>query len=145
MRYDIKLCGYIEGGAFRVMSHNTLRAQRIIKAYDNLACCNTLDDCYKKPSHAKELAYERCIRICQFFNGEYGTILGYNPYKFSYAFVVRRENGTRWIVYLTPSHAYAIPVWVAEEAEYEKYLDERDKVEVEQLFDEIDELLKNKE
>lgn len=143
MGYDDALINAIDCSYVRIMSHNTERAQNIIKSFYAQIFTHTLNDCYKKPSRAKRSAYEHCLDVCESFNGEQGTILAYNCQFFSYAFLVRRENGTCWLVYVTHKHIYAIDKWRQDEYDYECYLSEKDNLEIDELMREIDELLKN--
>lgn len=142
--YDEKLVDLIECGRVRVMSYKTKRARDIVEQYDRIPPRGgwTINGCYINPSPAKERAYWDCVNLRIELGGESGTILRANSFVFSYAFAVRRENGTRWIVFVTPSHKYAIDIWQEEEAEFMEWLEERDKAELEGMED-FDELLED--
>ena len=141
--YDEKLIEFIDANGARFMSHKTKRAQAIIRDYNKaIVSGGRLLDCYDKPSWWKRCALARCERAVEYFGGRCGRIIRHNCQIFSYAFEVLRENGTRWIVYMTPLHIYAIDEWVEQEAEFAEWLDERDKADLDSLED-FDELLEN--
>ena len=145
--YDKVLLEAIDAGTIKVLSHRSKRARAIVAEYDRIPPRGgqSIHGCYIKPSAAKEAAYWRCVDLRIDLGGESGTILMSNCFVFSYAFTVRRENGTRWIVFVTPSHIYAIDVWREEEADFEQWVDEDYQRALDELSEDIEALLKDKE
>lgn len=148
MRYDESLISAIDCGYIRVMSHKTRRAQRILYNYKR-ACNNNeycLESVYNKYSPAKGIAYERCLAIEEQCNGYGGVISSYNTFTFTYTFCVEAQSGigSFWVVHITPSCIYAIDLWREQEAEFEQWLEERDKAELEGMED-FDKLLEDED
>ena len=97
----------LHGHDYELINPKTQRARGILHAflgsYDSV-----LSDVYGRFSRAKENAYNYCrSRECEFHSYD-GVITSYNTCIFTYAFSGLDENGKRWLIYITPSHDYAI-------------------------------------
>lgn len=148
MRYDEALINAIDCGYIRVMSYKTKRAQAIYRNYER-ACNNNeycLESVYSRYSVTKGIAYERCLAIEEQYNGYGGVISSYNTFTYTYTFCVEAQSGigTFWLVHITPSRVYAIDLWRKQEADFEQWLEERDKAELEGMED-FDELLEDED
>ena len=71
----------------------------------------TLGEVYKACSHDKQLAYDRCVRLCKKYDGEQFAISGKNCVCFYVMFIFTNpENGRRMLAHITRdyNHAYYI-------------------------------------
>lgn len=97
------------GHTYEVMSPNTQRAKSIYEAFMRSYDCD-LRDVYGSFSRAKENAMEYCRareRECQSVDG---VITSYCIMQFTYSFSCKDENGDFWLIHITKSHDYAIPM-----------------------------------
>ena len=84
-------------------------SKKAIGMVDNYYNSNyhTLNDCYARPSTAKEKADFRC-RYYMVFNGGYDyRICTYNSQIFTAAFRFK-EKGVEYLCYMTPTYNYKI-------------------------------------
>ena len=65
----------------------------------------SLSHVYGRYSHAKERAWEYCVRLMQKYNGNSLRILSHNTFMFTCAFEFEdSETGEVHLMHITPSH-----------------------------------------
>lgn len=69
----------------------------------------TLNDCYKKPSVAKQRAYDYCVRLCNELNGKYFAIRGANCMTFSVHFIFKFDE-KYYYCHITKSYNHCYPI-----------------------------------
>lgn len=77
--------------------------------YKNGLYCRNLYDCYANPSKAKEWYYNQCKEVCVENDGYGLTVLSYNTYVFTVAFIGFRW-GEKCFFFITPNHCYYCPL-----------------------------------
>lgn len=94
----------------RELKNTTQQAKNFIRRYlwalEN-APKDNIFKMYNKPSQAKIKAFNDCISFKAQLEGYNGIITGGNCDKFNYAFKYK-ENGTEYLVYITPQNDYKI-------------------------------------
>ncbi len=76
-------------------------AERISRQYDN-AKCSSLWEAYRRPSVAKEKAWDYCMDLCKQHDGRGLRVLGYNSSFFTAGFLFNdKETGQLMVMRIT--------------------------------------------
>ena len=89
------------------LSANSKLGKKYVEAYCN-STWYTLEDAYRKPSAAKQAAFERCQQKCEAENGKYLCIISAGCQFFTVAFEVENSFGATELRVITPYHDYLI-------------------------------------
>jgi hypothetical protein len=86
-----------------------LTSKRFQQVWDSYKRSDNMSifDAYKKPSHAKFIAWASCYELCKSIKGFDFKIIGGNCHNFSVGFQVI-ENANLYLIYITKENMYRI-------------------------------------